>query len=301
MWLTCSLFSAEFPWTIAILERNASLKSDEESPFLCGGSLIHPQIVMTAAHCLVNKTISNLFIRAGEWDSLSFDEFHPHQDRNVDEMISHDQFNPANAYNDIALLVLRTPVEIGENVNTICLPPVDYDFGGQRCFASGWGTLSWRERHFLSIMKRIELPVVEHKQCQTQLRKTRVGIHFQLHESFVCAGGEKDVDTCRGDGGSPLVCRIPNTVDQYYQAGIVAWGIGCGDTVPGKCIIICRIVLQSGIIVTQNIMYYLTFTGVYVNIAHLRTWIDEQMMRKNFEMASYDAEASKKINYRTPF
>lgn len=36
-----------------------------------------------------------------------------------------------------------------------------------------------------------------------------------------------------GDGGSPLVCPIPGRYQQYYQAGIVAWGIGCGTEVPG--------------------------------------------------------------------
>lgn len=209
----------EFPWTVALLERKTAQKSDEDSQFLCGGSLIHPQVVMTAAHCLIDKTVSRLLIRAGDWDSLSVHEFLPHQDRDVQEVILHEHFDPLNGYFDIALLILSSPVEIAENVNTVCLPPMNYEFSEQRCFASGWGTLSWKERHFLSIMKRIELPLVERNKCEEEFRKTRLGIHFQLHASFICAGGEKDVDTCRGDGGSPLVCQIPNTDDQYYQAG----------------------------------------------------------------------------------
>lgn len=38
--------------------------------------------------------------------------------------------------------------------------------------------------------------------------------HFQL------------LDTCKGDGGSPLVCPVQGHAGHYYQAGIVAWGIG---------------------------------------------------------------------------
>lgn len=284
----------EFSWTVAILERNSTQKSDEESPFLCGGSIINPNVVMTAAHCLSRKNIANLFIRAGEWDSLSEDEYLPHQDRDVLEVVTHEQFNSANGYYDIALLILKTPVEIAENVNTICLPPTTYDFSNQRCFASGWGTSSWKERHFRSIMKRIELPIVERTKCQRQLRTTRLGIHFQLHESFICAGGEKDIDTCRGDGGSPLVCQIPNTEDQYYQAGIVSWGIGCGDEVPGKYISHC---CQLYVDYTMLLFHYL---AVYVNVAHVREWIDEQMILKNLATSDYDPEASKKINYRNP-
>jgi plasma kallikrein len=57
-------------------------------------------------------------------------------------------------------------------------------------------------------LKKLELPVVPLRNCQQQLRETKLGPRFQLHNSFICAGGEKDVDTCIGDGGSPLVCPI---------------------------------------------------------------------------------------------
>lgn len=255
----------EFAWTVAVLERNVSLKSNEESQFICGGSIIHPKVVMTAAHCLKNVNLSRLFVRGGDWDSLSVHEFLPHQDRDVQEIIVHELFNPDNGFYDIALLVLAAPFEIAENVNTICLPPIDYDFASSvRCFASGWGTLSWKEFHFLSIMKRIELPMVDHNQCQDELRRTRLGIHFQLHDSFICAGGEKDVDTCFGDGGSPLACPIPGTDNQYYQAGIVSWGIGCGDTVPGKYFVFTIIYYNiSKHFECENFVYFvMVFSGI---------------------------------------
>lgn len=51
--------------------------------------------------------------------------------------------------------------------------------------------------------------------CQNRLRTTRLGTYFQLHSSFVCAGGEANRDTCRGDGGGPLVC--PTATGQYFQ------------------------------------------------------------------------------------
>merc|ERR1712232_830094 len=70
--------------------------------------------------------------------------------------------------------------------------------------------------------------------CQDKLRQTRLGGKFKLDESFVCAGGVDGKDTCKGDGGSPLVCPSQEDPDIYIQAGIVAWGIGCGeDGTPG--------------------------------------------------------------------
>merc|ERR1711890_208570 len=67
-----------------------------------------------------------------------------------------------------------------------------------------------------------------------KLRTTRLGKRFQLDDSFICAGGQDGKDTCKGDGGSPLVCASKYDPYTYVQAGVVAWGIGCGeDNVPG--------------------------------------------------------------------
>ena len=61
-----------------------------------------------------------------------------------------------------------------------------------------------------------------------------MGPRFRFHESFMCAGGEPGEDTCVKDGGGPLVCPSERDSDYYVQAGITAWGIGCGDKdVPG--------------------------------------------------------------------
>merc|ERR1712240_503439 len=73
-----------------------------------------------------------------------------------------------------------------------------------------------------------------HHECQDSLRRTRLGRRFQLDDSFICAGGVAGKDTCKGDGGSPLVCASKEDPFTYVQAGVVAWGIGCGeDNVPG--------------------------------------------------------------------
>lgn len=130
-----------------------------------------------------------LKIRAGEWDTQTRDELFPHQDRGVSEIIIHENYYKGGLFNDIALLLLREPVELSEIVNTACLPPQDHSFDGTRCFASGWGKDVWgKEGKYQVILKKIDLPIVPRQPCQEKLRRTRLGQHFNLHSSFVCAG-----------------------------------------------------------------------------------------------------------------
>lgn len=67
-------------------------------------------------------------------------------------------------------------------------------------------------------MRKIDLPLIDNEDCQNRLRQTRLGQYFQLHGSFVCAGGEESRDTCRGDGGGPLVCST--STGQYVQVKV---------------------------------------------------------------------------------
>lgn len=66
------------------------------------------------------------------------DEIFPHQDRQVRDYVIHPEYYRGGLYNDVALLFLTEPVEIAENVNTVCLPVSGDIFDGKRCFASGW-------------------------------------------------------------------------------------------------------------------------------------------------------------------
>lgn len=248
---------------VAILFETTLEGNHKFNIYQCGGSLIHPKVVMTAAHCVNNQTKhKSLKIRAGEWDTQTVNELFSHQDRKVASVQIHEEFVDGRLYNDIALLFLETPVDLSENVDVVCLPPKNVQIDlSKKCIATGWGKDAFgQEGQFQVILKKIELPYVPRKDCIESLQKTRLGKTFKLHPSFLCAGGEPGKDTCKGDGGSPLVCQIRNKTNQYQQVGIVSWGIGCGE---------------------------INTPGVYVNIPYLRDWIDEKMLDNNLNQSTY--------------
>lgn len=218
----------EFPWMVMVLRRMP--KRSDFYDYQCGGSLIHPSVVLTAAHCVNKMSPKTLHIRAGEWDMERTDEILPHQDREVRSVIIHQDYYKPTLLNDVALLLLKTPVLLAENVNTICLPPPNYSFSKERCVVSGWGKENHsRDSKFQTVLKKVDLPVIPNFLCQMLFRNTVLGKYFRLDSSFICAGGEYGKDTCQGDGGSPMVCKIPNTRNAYYQSGIVSWGVGCSE------------------------------------------------------------------------
>lgn len=84
---------AEFPWMVALLV--------SDSDCLCGGSLIHPRIVLTGAHCVFNVSSQALRVRAGEWDTQTTKERLPHQERTINSIITHPDFNTKTLANDL--------------------------------------------------------------------------------------------------------------------------------------------------------------------------------------------------------
>lgn len=215
----------EMPWQAIIFYSNYTFK--------CGASLISDRFLLTSAHCVNGLYPEDIRIRLGEWQVNTFDEPLPYQDFDVTSVTIHPNFVPGPVHNNIAILELKGSVNLQYNINNICLPFGDVHFADHtRCFVSGWGKDSF-QGNYQHILKKIDVPLINHYECQTLLRRTRLGKYFLLHDSFKCAGGEAGKDACVGDGGGPLIC-YDEFSQSYMQAGIVAWGIGCGEKdVPG--------------------------------------------------------------------
>ncbi|KAH8402216.1 hypothetical protein KR009_010467 [Drosophila setifemur] len=245
---------AEFPWMVALMGM--------EGNYICGGSLIHPQLVLTSAHNVANYSEDSLLVRAGEWDLNSQTEPLPYQMRRISRVMRHEDYNKLTFYNDISLVVLERPFELAPHIQPICLPPQETpqllgELEQAQCLATGWGHSNRSSRTMEHLLKRIELPLVDHESCQRLLRHSVLGRRYNLHNSFLCAGGGEGKDTCNGDGGSPLFCTMSGQKDRYHLAGIVSWGLECAEKdVP----------------------------AAYANVAHLRSWIDEQIVESGITL-----------------
>ncbi|CAG4959232.1 unnamed protein product [Colias eurytheme] len=241
----------DFPFMVAIIKQNNI--NDVWSPrdYVGGAVLIHPSYVLTVAHKVAKLEPSEIKCRAGEYDTQTTKEQFSHQERNVKEITIHENYFRASLYNDIALLSLEKPFDLTPNIGIGCLGKT-LPGNDVTCFAMGWGKEIDKNYADAIILKKVRLNLVDHSTCERQMQKERFGPLFKLHESFVCAGGKEGVDTCKGDGGSPLVCteEIKGDDTRYVVYGLVAYGLQCGHKdVP----------------------------GVYANIPNLYNWIDQQM------------------------
>ena len=236
----------EVPWQIALAlaDSTASLK---ERVF-CGGTIVSPVWVITAAHCVFNQAPERLSILSG-LSSLVTDT---PTETGVAEIIIHPQYSNGSFRYDLALIRLSAPIDTSQYPGMV-VPVISaaesaagVDSPGTEALISGYGAIeeSGTTPDSLQSTRINIIATADVAAAYDEIFGTG-SITEDMLPAGVLAGG---TDTCQGDSGGPLVVSTPNG---NRLAGVTSWGAGCGQP---------------------------NLPGIYTRLSLFANWIEEQQL-----------------------
>ena len=196
----------------------SGMRKTADGTSFCGGTLIAPKYIITAAHCVKHiKYVSvGTHFRTGAEDGIQI---------KAAKVISHPSYNRPRKANDIAIVELEEEVpeagwvaHLGENEPA----------AGTVATLHGWGRVSY-PGDGSEVLKEVDLPIVSQRECQSKLGGLG-GVGVRIHASMICAGGAVDEAACHGDSGGPLV--VNKAAEPPVLVGAVSFGKPCGKGRP---------------------------------------------------------------------
>nr|AQS60675.1 serine protease snake-4 [Sogatella furcifera] len=232
---------AEFPHMVSL-----GVSSFSGISWVCGGSLISKDFVLTAAHC-ITASRRPVKVRMGTLNLKTPDS--TYQDIDVKRVIMHPRWKEKR-YFDIALLELSWPAHFNANVHPACLAQPDDQIS--RATASGWGkTKSIVDQAAADRLQKVDINIISNEQCRRIFRHPE--LTQGIVDEMVCAG-EKGRDTCLGDSGGPLQFAKNNNRCVYYIYGLTSFGGNeCGEM------------------------------GVYTKVSSYLNWIEKEVWPEYFD------------------
>ncbi|NIH82011.1 S1 family peptidase [Amycolatopsis viridis] len=195
---------ADYPFTVAL--------TDPSGLQFCGGTLVAPDKVLTAAHCAQGESPSALRVVSGRTRLSGRDG----TVSTVSHVWVHPKFKDATKGYDVAVLSLTQPVS-GQPLPLATKDDPGYQAGTEATIL-GWGNTA-PMGDSSDVLLKATVPITSDDYCAKAYSQ-------YIPTAMVCAGyPQGGVDTCQGDSGGPLVAG-------GHLIGVVSWGEGCAE--PGK-------------------------------------------------------------------
>jgi secreted trypsin-like serine protease len=251
----------KYPWQVRLYSN-----MDDTIGF-CGGSIIAPQWVLTAGHCLIDSDA--VVVGYGSNDRTKTQKIES------EKVIVHPGYI-AGEKADLALVKLKQPIpnaaaiSFADATREQALMPA-----GATVTVTGWGAIwdfqafqnavdvmagrkSVSEKKLLTNeeleaprkLHEVDIEVIDPKECKAVYESLQVP-DFVIGDTEICATGPTGgKDSCFGDSGGPLIVADKGNDKGYTQVGIVSWGPQCGNPL---------------------------FPGVYTRVSSFSDWIEENI------------------------
>jgi secreted trypsin-like serine protease len=203
------------PFQVALLHKNVA---DPFNAQFCGGEIIGPHAVLTAAHCVANASANNIQVAAG-FTNLS--QIPASGRRNVAQIHVNSLFNPQTLIHDVA--VLNTPSGSPAFAPNMRIRLNGWTAGpaqGTLYGATGWGATA------TEFPDHLQFAFLEDLAGTNGPCGSYGNVYKPAHQ--VCAGvPDSSADTCNGDSGGPLFFKASDGVTTL--AGTTSFGNGCAQ------------------------------------------------------------------------